>query len=195
MIVYIKGILKEKTAQRAIIENSGIGYELNIGAMTYNELPDPPEEVMLHTYHYIREDREELYGFSSLNEKQLFEILIGVSNIGPGKAMGILSQVMPESFVNAVRSGDTASVASIKGVGKKTAERLIVDLKDKVAELGFRGKAFAAEREKIQDALAGLIGLGFKENAAREMINSVSAEIASDDKAEEIIKKALKKHG
>src|SRR3989339_1019296 len=176
MYSYIKGILKSKSSEKAIIENSGIGYELNIGMMTYGNLPSPPEEVMLYTYHYVREDREELYGFSSLGEKELFEVLIKVSGIGPSKAVNILSQVSPPQFLEAIRKEDILKISSIKGIGRKTAEKIMIDLKDKISGIKIIEDGSIKLKTVIEDALSGLMGLGFKENIAREMIYAVKNE-------------------
>ncbi|MFC2061963.1 Holliday junction branch migration protein RuvA [Elusimicrobiota bacterium] len=192
MYAYIKGMLRSKNSDRIVIENSGIGYEMIIGAMTYNNLPNPPEEVMLYTYHYIREDKEELYGFSSTGEKRLFEILVGVSSIGPGKAVSILSQVSPAQFIDAVKKKDLLAVSSVKGIGKKTAERMILELKDKLGEITLDETVGIADRTKIEDAMSGLVSLGFKENEARELIYSIKDDLTDSDRAQDIIKKALK---
>lgn len=198
MYVYLKGILKSKNQNHVIIENSGIGYELSIGALTYNSLPDHSEEVMLYTYHYIREDKEELYGFIAKTERRLFEMLIGISNIGPGKAINILSQITASNFVQAVRTEDILTISSIKGIGKKTAERLVIDLKDKLIELPITDDTddtYPLQKQNINDAVSGLMSLGFKENIAREMLMLIKDEIDKNDLTEDIIKKALKKNG
>lgn len=192
MYVYIKGILKYKSADRIVVENSGMGYGLTIASITYNNLPDPPEEVMLYTYHYVREDKEELYGFSSMAEKELFELIIGISNIGPSKAINIMSQITPSHFINAVKREDVVTVASIKGVGKKTAERIILDLKDKIHKINLVEEGVVLDRSKMEDALSGLLSLGFKANVARELIYSIKNEIDDSDQPQDIIKKALK---
>ncbi|MBN2406214.1 MAG: Holliday junction branch migration protein RuvA [Elusimicrobia bacterium] len=192
MFVYLKGILKSKEHGRVIIENSGIGYELYVGEMTYANLPEPPEEVMLYTYHYVREDREELYGFSSQGEKGLFTMLIGVSSIGPGKAVSILSQISPDEFINAVRSENISLIASIKGLGRKTAERVVMDLKDRLADMILPRDVSGAERRRVDEAMGALVSLGFRENIAREMISSAMKQIKKTDSTQDIIKKALK---
>lgn len=194
MYIYIKGILKSKTQTTVIIENSGIGYELSIGLFTYNDLPDHSQEVMLHTFHYIREDKEELYGFSTEGERSLFEILIGIASIGPSKAINILSQISMAQFIDAVRRGDVLTIASIKGIGKKTAERMVLDLKDKIAGVSLVGEDYGMDRRKMEDALSGLVSLGFKDNVARDMLHSIRSEIDKTDRAEDLIKKALKRN-
>ncbi len=198
MYVYIKGILKTKEMSKAIVENSGIGYEINIGALTYNDLPDPPEEVMLYIYHHLREDTEELYGFSCEGEKKLFELILSVSKIGPGKALNVISQVTPGEFASAIKNEDINKLASVKGIGKKTAERMIVDLKDKLAELGPLDYKFAdtkINREKMEEALMALLSLGYREAQARDMLGAVSSRIKESDTVENIISKIFKYHG
>lgn len=198
MYVYIKGILKKKDVCSAVIENCGIGYEVKIGAFTYNELPDPPEEVMLYIFHYLREDAEELYGFSGESEKKLFEVILTVSKIGPGKALNIISQITPPEFSAAVRSEDIGRLSAIKGIGKKTAQRMIVDLKDKIVQIipaGYEKKYGVGEREKLQETLSALIALGYKETRAREMIDAVRESIDEKDLVEDIISKVFKRNG
>lgn len=194
MYVYIKGILKETFHDRVTIETAGIGYELKITLLTYHNLPALEEEVMFYTHHYVREDKEELYGFSTRGEKKLFEILITIPNIGPGKAMNILSQIQPEHFVAALQNKDVSIISSIKGIGRRTAERLIVELSDKVIDI-IPVKETGVPPNNLEDALAGLVSLGFKDTTARGLLNSITDEISKDDNVADIIKKALKKHG
>jgi Holliday junction DNA helicase RuvA len=195
MYIYIKGILIAKSQDSVILENSGIGYQLNIGTFTYNSLPEINQEVKLNTYHYVREDKEELYGFSTEGEKALFEILIGISSIGPSKAINILSQISPQQFINSVRREDIGTIASIKGIGRKTAERMVLDLRDKISGISMPVEEGEIDQSTYDDALGGLIGLGFKESQAREMLFLIRKEIKATDRAEDIIKKALKKNG
>jgi len=193
MYAYIKGKLKSKTEKKVVVENSGIGYELHIGSVTYNDLPLDNEEVMLYTFHHVREDREELYGFSTDSEKKLFEVLLSMSSIGPSKALGILSQIAPSRFVSAVIQKDVMTIASLKGVGKKTAERILLDLRNKVLDIKVDVIEYGQDFKNIEDALGGLVSLGFKENKAREMLQSVRDDLNKDDKTQDIIKKALRK--
>jgi len=194
MYIYIKGILKHKDTCSVIIENSGIGYEINIGLLTYNDLPSASEEVLLHTFHYIREDREELFGFSTTGEKSLFEILIGISSIGPNKALGMLSQVSPSDFIQAVKSNNKSLIASIKGIGVKTAERIIIELRDKLDGIPLESGISSAGNDIVEDALGALVGLGFKDSAARDMIFAVRSELTADDDVQDVIRKALRKN-
>ena len=194
MYVYIKGILKETFHDRVVIENAGLGYELKITSLTYHNLPALDDEVMFYTHHYVREDKEELYGFSTRDEKKLFEILITLPNIGPGKAMNILSQIQPEHFVAALQNKDVSTISSIKGIGRRTAERLIVELSDKVIDIIPVKETAKVSPNKLEDALAGLVSLGFKDGTARRLLNSITDEINKDDTVADIIKKALKKH-
>lgn len=195
MYAYIKGILVSKSENNVILENTGIGYRLSIGRMTYYNLPEISNEVLLHTYHYLREDREELYGFYSAQEKELFEILIGLSSIGPSKAINIMSQIAPEQFIEAIRREDVMTIANIKGIGRKTAERMILDLKDKLIGISFVKEYTGLDKDMVDDTINALLGLGFKENIAHEMLNAVRDDIKNDDKVEDVIKKALKGNG
>ncbi|MGM0441803.1 MAG: Holliday junction branch migration protein RuvA [Elusimicrobiota bacterium] len=193
MYTYITGKLKEKNKDNIIIENSGLGYRLKIGTQTYSDLPPENKNIKLYTHHYIREDAEILFGFSTTGEKKLFKILLKVSNIGPGKAMGILSQISPDHFISAIRSEDIPSLSSIKGIGKKTAERLIVELRDKISDISSFSEKSASQYDssKFKEAFDGLVGLGFKSREARKFINSVKKDIDKEATTQEIIKRAL----
>lgn len=198
MYIYMKGILKNKNTARVVVENNGMGYEIKIGALTYNDLPDPPEEIMLYLYHHIREDTEDLYGFSGESEKKLFELILSVSKIGPGKALNIISQITPTEFAEAIKTENINKLSSVKGIGKKTAARMVVDLKDKLTELGpldYGKGGMKIEREKIEDALAALLSLGYREAQARDMIADVKGKIKEGDRAEDIINRVFKHHG
>ncbi len=194
MYTYIKGKIEEKKQDRVIIENSGLGYLLKIGMQTFSDLPAENKKVKLYTHHYLREDAEILFGFSTREEKHLFKILLKISNIGPGKAMGILSQISPDNFIEYIQSEDISSLSSIKGIGKKTAERLIIELRDKITDI-FSAKNVVKTGKtssNLQEAFEALVGLGFKKRAARKFINSVKKDISPKTSTQEIITKALK---
>ncbi len=195
MYVYIKGLLKYKNREMIIVENSGMGYRLIITTATYDKLPELQDEVFLYTYHYIKEDREELYGFFSLMEKKLFETLISISGIGPSKAVNILSTIEPQKFIRAVINKDIMLLSSLKGIGKKTAERLLIDIGDKMTDFTEVSIDAHIDRNKIEDALSGLLNLGFKTNEAKEILSSITDKVQDTDSAADIIRKALKKHG
>ncbi len=194
MYSYLKGILISKALPRIVVENSGIGYELVVGEKTYCDLPAVENDVMLYVYHYIKEDREDLYGFKTETEKKFFELLLSVSNIGPGKAIGILSQINPADFSKAVMREDVAKLSSVKGIGKKTAQRLMVEMKDRIDEFSGYDEGTVEERNKADEAVCGLVSLGFRETEAKGLVERALQEIEEPVSTEEIIKRALKKH-
>ncbi|MEA3506302.1 MAG: Holliday junction branch migration protein RuvA [Elusimicrobiota bacterium] len=195
MYIYIKGTVKEKRPGCVIVETGGLGYQLKIGSMTFNDLPGPGTETKLHTYHYLREDREELYGFSSKGEKELFEVLIGVSNMGPSKAMDILSAVNPAQFIEYVTGNNISGLSTVKGIGRKTAKRLVLELKDKISGISAAGEVKKGRVSNYREAVSGLKGLGYTESAARDLVDAASESIKEDDDAAAIIRKALKNAG
>jgi len=192
MFVFIKGILVSKAPDAAVLENSGIGYELSIGAATYAELPQPGDEVLLFTYHNLREDAEDLYGFASEEEKEVFEALISVSGIGPAKAISILSNISAPDLVSAVLRKDTVCISSVKGIGKKTAERILLDMQEKAPSLSVSAHAVQVTPD-IDDAVSALAALGWKEADARRMASDAARRLSPGCGAEIIIKEALKK--
>ncbi len=195
MYAYIKGTLKLKEPGRVIIENSGIGYELCVGLSTFSSLPEVPGETMLHTYHYIREDREELYGFSSLPEKNLFQALLGVPGIGAGKAIAILGSAGAGEFAAAVRRRDAEWLSSVKGVGRKTAEKILIDLKDGIEGIeGLTDARGVPETSGLKDAVSALLSLGYTQVHARSMAEAAVSELGEDAATEEIVKRALKEN-
>ena len=137
MITYVRGILAEKSPTRAVLEAAGIGYELLIPISTYEKLPREGSEAKLLAYHSVREDDETLFGFATANERELFVKLTGVSGVGPKIALAILSGASVGELALAIASGDAKRLATVKGVGKKTAAKICVDLKDKVDALAF----------------------------------------------------------
>lgn len=165
MIAHLRGTLLEKHPNQVIIECAGVGYDVTIPVTTFSKLPNQGDEVKLRIYTQVREDAIALFGFASTKEKQLFEKLIGVSGIGPKLAVSVLSGLAADDLVNAIRTGDLAKLVKIPGVGKKTAERMVLELRDKVDGLGAgggglpavpRGPVFTALEEDILSALGNL---------------------------------------
>ncbi len=195
MYSFIKGKLFYKNENLAVIDCNGVGYELNISQSTLADLPQIGQEVLLHSYLIVREDEMLLCGFSKLEEKEMFLKLISVSGIGSKTALVILSCVNYQDLQNAIFSQDASFIAKIKGVGKKTAERIIVELKDKVS-MGFdlftpitvTGADSEFTQDK-QDAIQALISLGIQKTEATRIVNKVAA---FGDSCETIIAKALK---
>ena len=170
MIARLRGRLAEKEPSRVVIDVHGVGYEVFIPLTTFTAMPDAGTEVSVDIYTHVREDTISLFGFSSRQERRVFERLIGVSGIGPRLAVTILSGGSVESLVGAIRRGDLARLTSIPGVGKKTAERIVLELKDKLQEFTVEAAKPAVEA----DVLSALENLGYPraiaEGAARRAI-------------------------
>ncbi|MBQ9591368.1 MAG: Holliday junction branch migration protein RuvA [Paludibacteraceae bacterium] len=192
MIDFIKGALAELTPTTAVIECGGVGYEVNIALTTYAELSDK-QETKLYIYEVIREDTHQLYGFPTKDERALFLQLVSVSGVGANTARVILSSYSAAELQNIIVSGDSGLLKSIKGIGAKTAERIIVDLKDKV------GKLEIAEAEKVaivdngarQEATAALVMLGYPQSASQKAVDRAMKE-NPEAKVAQIVKIALK---
>ena len=192
MIAHIKGTIVEKFPPSSIIVDvNGVGYELNLAALDF-ENANLNDEIKFYTYHSIRENAEELYGFSTLAAKKLFELLISVQGIGPKAGMAILSLAPSEEVRNAIANADAAFISKASGVGKKSAERVIVDLKDKVGLPSHYGTAHTPEKATNalakDEALDALIALGFP-------LKEASAALADIDQTlsvEERVRRALK---
>ncbi len=198
MITYLKGTLVEKTTEQAVIEVQSIGYAVHIPTSTYQDLPDTGQEVHLHTVHYVREDDVSLYGFITKAERKLFNTLRGVSRIGPSLALSALSSMSPTALRDHVINGDTARLTDISGVGRKTAERLIVELRDPLSEmdLGDTGPLPTGDADPKAnaraDALAALESLGLSRADAERAIRVVLRDHATIDSADELVRLALK---
>ena len=198
MFDYIKGALSEKNIGTAVIEASGVGFALIIPLSTYEKLPEVNHDVKLFTHHYVREDMQRLYGFFSKQEREIFEQLIGISKIGPKTAISILSGVSPADLISCVNRSDATRLRKIPGVGDKTAQRLVMELKGKLGLSGLAdmdgsarrapGMASANPRSEAFDAM---ITLGYADKQVQSALMRVETVIAADAPAEEWIKKAL----
>jgi len=178
MIALLRGVLLEKGPNHAVVEAGGVGYELHIPITTYTHLPEAGREVRLRVYTHVREDTLALYGFLSPDEKNMFERLIGVSGIGPSLAIKVLSGVAAGELIAAIRKGEVERLVRIPGVGKKTAERMVLELRDKLpAPLGEGAAAPAAPSlsEVEQDVLSALINLGCARPAAEQAVRKAKA--------------------
>ena len=192
MIAYIRGTLVEKEPTRAVIEAGGVGYELLVPLSTYEKLPRIGSEAKLLAYHCVREDDEMLFGFATEDEKAMFAKLTSVSGVGPKIALAILSGSSIAELSMAIAGGDAKRISAIKGVGKKTAEKICVELKDKVSEFAFSGRAGAGGPAPIaKDAVAALRALGFNEETSSKMVAEVLAKHADAESVETVIKLAL----
>ena len=192
MIAYIRGPLVEKEPTRVVIEAVGVGYELLIPLSTYDRLPREGGEAKLLAFHSVREDDEVLFGFATSDEKALFAKLTSVSGVGPKMAIAILSGASISELGMAIAGGDAKRIAAIKGVGKKTAEKICVELRDKVSEFAFLSRSGGDVASPIVgDALAALRALGFNEETSAKMVADVLAKNPKADSVEQVIKLAL----
>lgn len=193
MIAYIRGVLAEKEPTRAVIEAGGVGYELLVPLSTYEKLPRTGSEVKLLVCHCVREDDEILFGFATDDEKAMFAKLTSVSGVGPKIAIAILSGSSIAELSMSIAGGDAKRISAIKGVGKKTAEKICVELRDKVSEFAFSGRG--GDRNVAdpiaKDAVAALRALGFNEETSSKMVADVLAKNSGIDSVETIIKLAL----
>ena len=198
MIYSIRGELVEKEPTRAVVEAAGVGYELLIPLSTYERLPKTGAQVKLLTFHSVREDDELLFGFASAAEKDLFAKLTAVGGVGPKMAIAILSGGSVGELCLAIAGGNAKRISSIKGVGKKTAEKILIELKDKVnAIAALSSTQRAAGRDGaapiLRDAILALSALGFGEDVARAKVQAVLEEDPGLSDVEAVLKKALSK--
>jgi len=169
MIAHLRGKLIFKRPNQAILEAGGVGYDVNISIPTFSDLPDSGTEVSLHVHTHVREDTISLFGFLRPEEKRLFEKLLGVSGIGPKLAITILSGMAVADMIGAIRGGDVARLTRIPGIGKKTAERMVLELRDKLDEFSetHPGAAVSGVEE---DVLSALVNLGYQRPAAERAV-------------------------
>ena len=177
MIAVLRGVLVEKGPNHAIVDAGGVGYELHIPITTFTHLPNAGAEVRLRVYTHVREDTLALYGFLSADEKTLFEKLIGVSGIGPSLAIKVLSGLEAAELIAAIRKGEVERLVRIPGVGKKTAERMVLEPRDKLAAPAGESAAAPAPSlsEVEQDVLSALLNLGCARPAAEQAVRKAKA--------------------
>jgi len=197
VITFLDGVLEEKTPARVVLNVAGIGYEVFIPLSSYDRLPEPGRACRLLTYDHIREEAHALYGFGTEAERKLFILLLGVSGIGPKLAMSTLSGLSPRDLIASVAGGDVKRLGSISGIGKKTAERIVVELRDKVSSADLLSSATTADPGvggddlRLRDAVMALIALGYKQAESHKMALGVLS--AGDPRltVEDIVRKAL----
>src|SRR5512136_2043669 len=199
MIGFLHGTVVEALRTQVTVEVNGVGYEVLIPLSSYDKLPPIGQEVKLLTHLSVREDAHTLYGFMTAAERELFRLLINtVSGIGPKIALNILSGMNPVAFRGAVANGDIKALSQISGVGKKTAERIVVELKDKIGAAG-AWEAASAQRalspadQKINDAVLALMALGFKQVEAHESVRATHALLGPHATVEDLVRACLKK--
>ena len=193
MIAYVSGRLTEKYPTHVVVECNGIGYHLNISLHTYSNLPES-EAVKLYTHLAIREDAHVLYGFSSDEERVMFRHLISVSGVGASTARAILSGMSPTEVQQAIAGGDVETFKRVKGIGAKSAQRIIVDLKDKLDKEGLiLIDNFAGSGNRIRnEALSALSTLGFDRKSAQKVVDELMKKLGENVTVEELVKEALK---
>lgn len=198
MIGQLRGIILEKQPPLLLLDVNGVGYEIDAPMSTFYHLPEIGQKVTLHTHFVVREDAHHLYGFYAREERSLFRTLLKVNGVGPRLGLTILSSIEPNEFVRCVLNNDTASLVRLPGIGKKTAERLVIEIRDKLSDWQ---PAHAVElqskpqdgrhlrNQTVQDAISALIALGYKPQEASKVVSKV------DDgslNSEEIIRRSLK---
>jgi len=199
MISFLQGKLIEALPTQVTVEVHGVGYEALIPLSSYDKLPAPGSEVRLLTHLSVREDAHTLYGFMTATERELFRLLINtVSGIGPKIALNILSGVNPTAFRGAVANGDIKALSQISGVGKKTAERIVVELKDKIGPAGAweassAQRALSPEDQKVNDATLALMALGFKQMEAHETVRAALTALGPKATVEALVRASLRK--
>ncbi len=199
MITYLHGSLVKRSPTEIIVDVGGVGYAVHISLSTYEQLPEINSEIHILTFYHVREDAQLLYGFMSESEREMFKLLIGVSGIGPRMAQTILSGIRPDELIKTISLGAISTLTSIPGVGKKTAERLVVELKDKVIKLEGTEKIFdlpTSSSSIRNEALTALVSLGFTREKAEQSLRSVLNEMDGKTiSVEELIKRALQFSG
>lgn len=198
MIGKIRGIILEKQPPQLVVDVQGIGYEIDAPMSTFYQLPDVGQEVNLFTHLVVREDAHHLFGFYTRDERLLFRTLLKVNGVGPRLALTILSSTSTEDFVRSVLNNDTVSLVRVPGIGKKTAERLVIEMRDKLSDWyqapTFEGATLAHPNQQIrhqilQDAISALISLGYKQQEANRTVTKIDDGAAT---SEELIRRALR---
>lgn len=197
MIALLSGKIAYKGISHIVVDTQGVGYRVFIPLATFYELPEAGETVTLHIHTSVKEDAIHLFGFYTLEERDLFQLMISVSGIGPKIAMGILSRISARELLEAISGGNLAKLITVPGVGKKMAERLILELKEKVI------KKMAADQIPVtdpkrklnemirEDVLSALVNLGYKANAARDALDKVARDTEGELAMDQLLKKAL----
>ena len=191
MITHIKGRLVEKSPTSVVIECNGIGYMINISLNTFSQIPDN-ENLKLFTHLQVKEDSHTLYGFFSIKERQIFRLLISVNGIGPSIARTMLSSISPDQIIEAISRENVSLIQSVKGIGSKTAQRVIIDLHDKILKVYELDEGFASSNNtNKEEALSALEVLGINKRSSERLVDKIVLE-SPDISVESIIKETLK---
>ena len=201
MIAHLSGTLLSKEPNQVVVDVSGVGYEVNIPLSTFYDLDDEKSDVQLLIYTHVKEDALQLFGFKTASERKLFIHFISVSGVGPKLGIALLSHMKPDDLIESIKSNNLARLTQIPGVGRKTAERLVVDLRDKMIQLSQVAEQTGAKPETTYissedtvraDALSALLNLGYQRSAAEKAIDAALGE-GGDITVESILRRGLKK--
>jgi len=193
MISQIRGRLASKSPGEIVVDCNGVGYGIRVPLSTFYELPELHEEVLLQVYTHVREDALHLYGFLTPKEKELFCLLIGISGVGPRLAINCLSGISARDLEQALHDGDLLGLTRIPGIGRKTAERMLVELKDKVAAPGAAiGGGMPRQEGMVADALSALINLGYTRPVAEQVVRDALRQCREELSLEELLKESLR---
>ena len=194
MIAYLKGQLIYKSPEHTVVDVNGVGYKVFTPLSTYYSLPKPGESVSLRIHTRVREDELKLFGFLTKEEQTIFEKLITINKVGPKLALGILSGMSPADLLTAIKNNDAARLSAIPGVGKKTAERLALEMKDKLSDLGLEMEHRPDPSYPVgfyEDALSALVNLGYKKPQAEKALKTAYNENGKNSSLENLIKESL----
>ena len=196
MIVFLDGVLEEKEPTRVVVNVNGVGYEASIPLSSYDRLPEPGKRVRLLTVPVVREDAHLLYGFMTAEERSAFLLLTSVNGIGPKLGLAVLSGLAVRDLKAAIANNDVKRLSGISGIGKKTAERLVLEMRDKLGK-GDLMESIAGDdipgpkQAKLRDALLALVSLGHKQADAQQMVRDIASEITPETSLEQILRKVL----
>jgi Holliday junction DNA helicase RuvA len=192
MIASLEGLVRDKGLNELVVGVGGVGYRVFLSLLSLARLPDEGQPVRLRIRTVVREDALDLYGFLSREEEELFLLLTSVSQVGPKLALGVLSGLEVPDLVAALTRGDVARLTRIHGVGKKTAERLVLELRDKVKGLAVQSQVVTGERGRVGDLVSALVNLGYKPNQAEQVADRVSERLGDQTAFEALFREALK---
>lgn len=197
MIRHLRGLLLRRSPTEVVVDVGGVGYGLAISLATYDRLPEEGEQAGLFTYTHVREDRLQLFGFAEEEEREMFKLLIGVSGIGPTSALTVLSGIPLNALRAAIAAERVSDLTQVRGIGKKTAERVVVELKDKIRSIASTGAGAQPGEGKgaataVQEATLALIALGYKAPVASKAVESAQKKIGGDATVQELIRHAIR---
>jgi Holliday junction DNA helicase RuvA len=196
MIAHLQGVLAVKTVERVVVDVHGVGYQVVVPLSTYYALPDLQERVLLLTTMYVREDTMRLYGFATPEEQEIFELLISVSSVGPRLALNMLSNLTAPDLRQAIAQAETRRLQAIPGVGRKTAERVVLELQDKMAALALTSAGQSlllatADEQVMRDVISALLNLGYRQQEAERAVRTARAKQNGSLTLEPLLKDAL----